>query len=181
YRAPNTPQFWLVWTVLCMNVSAGIRVIGMASPMLQELFGGQLVAVDLPSGALSETQRQAVASIGAGYTGLLSLFNILGRIGWSSLSDYLGRKTTYHVFFALGMFLYACAPASGHLGSVALFVGIVCVIISMYGGSFATVPAYLADIFGTQFVGAILGRLLTAWATARCIGHVCVIFIRVWR
>jgi MFS family permease len=178
YRAPNTPQFWLLWGVLCMNVSAGIGVIGMASPMLQEVFGGRLIEVDLEFAALGDNQRQLLASIGAGFTGLLSLFNILGRVFWSSLSDYIGRKRTYLVFFAFGMFLYASAPYSGQVGNVALFVGIFCVILTMYGGGFATVPAYLADIFGTQFVGAIHGRLLTAWSTAGILGPVLVNYIR---
>jgi MFS family permease len=178
YRAPNTPQFWLLWGVLCMNVSAGIGVIGMASPMLQEVFGGRLIDVDLGFAALADEQRQLLASIGAGFTGLLSLFNILGRVFWSSLSDYIGRKRTYLVFFAFGMFLYASAPYSGQVGSVALFVGIFCVILTMYGGGFATIPAYLADMFGTQFVGAIHGRLLTAWSTAGILGPVLVNYIR---
>lgn len=178
YRAPNTPQFWLLWGVLCMNVSAGIGVIGMASPMLQEVFGGKLIDVDLTFTLLSEEQKQMVASIGAGFTGLLSLFNILGRIFWASLSDYIGRKRTYVVFFAFGMFLYASAPHTGQAGSVALFVAIFCLILTMYGGGFATVPAYLADMFGTQFVGAIHGRLLTAWSTAGILGPVIVNYIR---
>lgn len=178
YKAPNTAQFWLIWGVLCMNVSAGIGVIGMASPMLQEVFGGRLLDVDLTLAALSESQKQVVASIGAGFTGLLSLFNILGRIFWASLSDYIGRKRTYLIFFAFGMFLYASAPYSGQIGSVALFVGIFCIILTMYGGGFATIPAYLADVFGTQFVGAIHGRLLTAWSTAGILGPVLVNYIR---
>ena len=178
YHAPNTPQFWLLWGVLCMNVSAGIGVIGMASPMLQEVFGGRLIDVEMPLTLLSEEQKQMVASIGAGFTGLLSLFNILGRFFWASLSDYIGRKRTYLIFFALGMFLYASAPHSGQAGSVALFVGIFCLILTMYGGGFATVPAYLADMFGTQFVGAIHGRLLTAWSTAGILGPVLVNYIR---
>ena len=178
YRAPGTPQFWLLWVVLCMNVSAGIGVIGMASPMLQEVFGGRLIDVELPLASLSAEQKQLVASIAAGFTGLLSLFNILGRVFWSSLSDFIGRKPTYLVFFAFGMFLYASAPHSGQAGSIALFVGIFCIILTMYGGGFATVPAYLADMFGTQFVGAIHGRLLTAWATAGILGPVIVNYIR---
>jgi MFS family permease len=161
-----------------MNVSAGIGVIGMASPMLQEVFGGRLMGVDLEFAALADSQRQVLASIGAGFTGLLSLFNIIGRIFWASLSDYIGRKRTYLIFFAFGMFLYASTPYTGQIGSVALFVGIFCVILTMYGGGFATVPAYLADIFGTQFVGAIHGRLLTAWSTAGILGPVLVNYIR---
>ncbi|MBI2969947.1 MAG: OFA family MFS transporter [Gammaproteobacteria bacterium] len=178
YHALNTPQFWLLWGVLCMNVSAGIGVIGMASPMLQEVFGGRLIDLELPLSRLAEDQRQLVASIGAGFTGLLSLFNILGRIFWASLSDYMGRKRTYVIFFALGMFLYASAPHTGQAGSVALFVGIFCLILTMYGGGFATIPAYLADMFGTQFVGAIHGRLLTAWSSAGILGPVLVNYIR---
>jgi MFS family permease len=178
YRAPNTPQFWLLWGVLCMNVSAGIGVLGMASPMLQEVFGGQLIDVNLPLSALAEEQKALVASIGAGFTGLLSLFNIVGRIFWASLSDFIGRQRTYLIFFAFGMFLYASAPYTGKAGSVALFVGIFCIIMTMYGGGFATIPAYLADMFGTQFVGAIHGRLLTAWSTAGILGPVLVNYIR---
>ena len=177
-EAHKTPQFWLLWGVLCLNVSAGIGVIGMASPMLQEVFGGKLIHEPLSFGQLDESQKLAIAGIAAGFAGLLSLFNILGRIFWASLSDYLGRKKTYIIFFGLGIALYASAPFAGNLGSVALFVAIFCIILTMYGGGFATIPAYLADIFGTRFVGAIHGRLLTAWSAAGILGPVLVNYIR---
>ena len=177
--AHKTPQFWLVWFVLCLNVSAGIGVIGMASPMLQEIFAGSLIGLpDVRFGQLDDQQRLLVAAIAAGFTGLLSLFNIGGRFFWASLSDKIGRKMTYYTFFALGIALYAASPWAAHIGSKALFVAFFCVILSMYGGGFATVPAYLADMFGTQFVGAIHGRLLTAWSTAGIIGPVVVNYIR---
>ncbi|HEY5994241.1 MAG TPA: OFA family MFS transporter [Gallionellaceae bacterium] len=172
------PQFWLVWMVLCMNVSAGIGVIGMASPMLQEVFGGSLIGVPAKFGELDKTQLTAIAGIAAGFTALLSLFNIGGRFFWASLSDKLGRKLTYVVFFVLGGLLYASIPASAGAGSKLMFVGAICIILSMYGGGFATVPAYLADLFGTQMVGAIHGRLLTAWATAGILGPVVVNYMR---
>ena len=177
--AHKTPQFWLIWWVLCLNVSAGIGVIGMASPMLQEIFGGKLIGhPELGFNALSTDQKVAIAAIAAGFAGLLSLFNIGGRFFWASLSDYIGRKNTYFVFFVLGIALYASAPFFAQIGSKLLFVGAFCIILSMYGGGFATVPAYLADMFGTQFVGAIHGRLLTAWSTAGIIGPVVVNYIR---
>ncbi|ARN22783.1 OFA family MFS transporter [Piscinibacter gummiphilus] len=172
------PQFWLVWTVLCMNVSAGIGVIGMASPMLQEVFGGQLIGISQKFGELDKTQLTAIAGVAAGFTALLSLFNIGGRFFWASLSDRLGRKMTYVVFFVLGGILYASIPSSAGMGSKFLFVGAFCIILSMYGGGFATVPAYLADLFGTQMVGAIHGRLLTAWATAGILGPIVVNYMR---
>jgi len=177
--AHKTPQFWLIWWVLCLNVSAGIGVIGMASPMLQEIFAGGLIGLpDVKFNALSADQRVAIAAIAAGFAGLLSLFNIGGRFFWASLSDYIGRKRTYYTFFILGIICYLLMPWSANLGSKAVFVGAVCIILSMYGGGFATVPAYLADMFGTQFVGAIHGRLLTAWSTAGIIGPVVVNYIR---
>jgi MFS family permease len=177
--AHKTPQFWLIWWVLCLNVSAGIGVIGMASPMLQEIFGGKLIGhPDLGFNALSGDQKAVIAGIAAGFAGLLSLFNIGGRIFWASLSDYIGRKNTYYTFFILGIVLYASAPFFAQIGSKALFVLAFGIILSMYGGGFATVPAYLADMFGTQFVGAIHGRLLTAWSTAGIIGPVVVNYIR---
>ncbi|MHC9085148.1 OFA family MFS transporter [Luteimonas sp. RIT-PG2_3] len=172
------PQFWLVWAVLCLNVSAGIGVIGMASPMLQEMFGGKLIGVDAGFGALTPEQLGMTAAIAAGFTGLLSLFNIGGRFFWASLSDKLGRKLTYTVFFVLGLVMYASAPSLGGAGSIALFVAAFCVILSMYGGGFATVPAYLADLFGTQMVGAIHGRLLTAWAVAGIVGPMVIGYMR---
>jgi MFS family permease len=156
----KTRQFWLLWAVLCLNVSAGIGVLGVASPMIQEIFKGRVTA-----------------SAAAGFAGLLSLFNIGGRIFWASLSDRLGRKTTYGVFFGLGMLLYASAPTAG-AASLALFVAIFCVILTMYGGGFATIPAYLADLFGAGQVSAIHGRLLTAWSTAGVLGPVLVNYIR---
>lgn len=172
------PQFWLVWMVLTMNVSAGIGVIGMASPMLQEVFGGSLIGVNAKFTELDKTQLTAIAGVAAGFAALLSLFNIGGRFFWASLSDMLGRKMTYTVFFVLGGVLYFSIPFSAGMGSKLLFVGAFCVILSMYGGAFATVPAYLADLFGTQMVGAIHGRLLTAWSTAGIIGPVVVNYMR---
>jgi MFS family permease len=162
-----------------MNVSAGIGVLSMASPMLQEIFGGSLIGLpDTTFTALTEPQRASVAVIAAGFAGLLSLFNIGGRFFWASVSDHIGRKLTYFIFFLLGIAVYAAAPWAAHSGSMGLFIGFICVILSMYGGGFATVPAYLADLFGTQFVGAIHGRLLTAWSTAGIIGPVLVSYMR---
>ncbi|MGX4806624.1 OFA family MFS transporter [Bradyrhizobium guangdongense] len=178
-NAHKTPQFWLIWWVLCLNVSAGIGVIGMASPMLQEIFAGKLIGhPELTFGQLSVEQKTVIAGIAAGFAGLLSLFNIGGRFFWASLSDYMGRKNTYYTFFILGIVLYALAPTFAAMGSKLLFVLGFGIILSMYGGGFATVPAYLADMFGTQFVGAIHGRLLTAWSTAGIIGPVVVNYIR---
>ena len=177
-RVWGIPQFWLVWMVLCMNVSAGIGVIGMASPMLQEVFGGSLIDVPKRFSELDKSQLTAIAGLAAGFTAMLSLFNIGGRFFWASLSDKLGRKMTYFVFLVLGGLLYASLPVSAAAGSKLLFVAAVCIIISMYGGGFATVPAYLADLFGTQMVGAIHGRLLTAWSTAGILGPVVVNYMR---
>jgi MFS family permease len=161
YEALKTPQFWLIWWVLCLNVTAGIGVLGQASAMSQEMFRGQITAV-----------------AASGFVGLFSLFNMLGRFFWSSTSDYIGRKNTYFVFFALGTILYALVPHSGAIGSVGLFVFCYAVIFSMYGGGFATVPAYLRDMFGTRYVGAIHGLLLTAWSMAGIFGPVLVNYIR---
>jgi len=177
--AHKTPQFWLIWWVLTLNVSAGIGVIGMASPMLQEIFAGKLIGLpDVSFSQLTAEQKTVIAGIAAGFAGLLSLFNIGGRFFWASLSDYIGRKNTYYTFFILGIILYASAPTFAAMGSKLLFVLGFGIILSMYGGGFATVPAYLADMFGTQFVGAIHGRLLTAWSTAGIIGPVVVNYIR---
>jgi MFS family permease len=172
------PQFWLLWLVLCMNVSAGIGVIGMSSPMLQEVFGGTLMGVPAKFVDLSKVQLAAIAGVAGGFTALLSLFNIGGRFFWASLSDKFGRKVTYVVFFVLGGLLYFSIPSSATAGHRLLFVSAFCLILSMYGGSFATIPAYLADLFGTQMVGAIHGRLLTAWATAGILGPVVVNYMR---
>jgi MFS family permease len=150
-----------MWVVLCFNVTAGIGVLGQASAMIQEVFKGTIK----PSAA-------------AGFVGLLSLFNMAGRFLWASLSDKIGRKATYACFFTLGTAIYAIVPLGGKLGSVALFVGCFCVIISMYGGGFATIPAYLADVFGTKYVSAIHGRILTAWSAAGVFGPVLVNYLR---
>jgi MFS family permease len=178
--AHKTPQFWLLWLVLCLNVSAGIGIIGAASPMLQETFAGALIGqsalgyLDLKKDA---ALLAAAAGVGAGFVGLISLFNIFGRIGWASSSDRLGRKTTYFIFFVLGAAMYVLAASAAEWKILALFVACFCVIASMYGGGFATIPAYLADMFGTQFVGAIHGRLLTAWSTAGIVGPVIVNYL----
>ena len=174
----KTKTFWMIWAVLMLNVSAGIGILGMASPLLQEVFGGKLIGVDLGFNALSAPQKSQIAGIAAGFLGLLSLFNIGGRFVWASCSDYIGRKTTYFIFLALGVVLYAVIPSAAHAGMRGVFVLAFCIILSMYGGGFATIPAYLADMFGTQMVGAIHGRLLTAWATAGVLGPVLVNYIR---
>jgi MFS family permease len=161
YQALKTPQFWLIWWVLCLNVTAGIGVIGQASAMSQEMFPGRVTAI-----------------AAAGFVGLMSLFNMGGRFFWASMSDLFGRKNTYFIFFALGAVLYALVPTSGAIGSVAMFVLCFLVIISMYGGGFATVPAYLKDMFGTRYVGAIHGMLITAWSMAGVFGPVLVNYIR---
>ncbi len=157
----RTPQFWLLWVVLCMNVTAGLGVLGQASPMIQEIFSGRVT----PAAA-------------AGFVGLISLFNMVGRFFWASTSDYIGRRNTYMIFFLLGILLYSTVPSLGHLGSIPLFVAAFCIILSMYGGGFATIPAYLRDIFGNYQVGAIHGRLLTAWSVAGVLGPVLVNYIR---
>ncbi len=159
--ALRTPQFWLLWWVLCLNVTAGIGVLGQASAMAQEMFPGRIT----PAAA-------------AGFVGLLSLFNMAGRFFWASTSDYIGRKATYCVFFLLGMALYSLVPTAGHAGSIAMFVLCFVVIISMYGGGFSTIPAYLKDVFGVRYVGAIHGRLLTAWSAAGVFGPVLVNYMR---
>ncbi|WP_428550198.1 L-lactate MFS transporter [Roseiarcus sp.] len=161
YQALKTPQFWLIWIVLCMNVTAGIGVLGQASAMSQEMFPGRVTA-----------------AAAGGFVGLLSIFNMAGRFFWASTSDYIGRKNTYFVFFVLGFVLYALVPYFGGAGNLALFVLGFCVILSMYGGGFATVPAYLKDMFGTRYVGAIHGMLITAWSVAGVLGPVLVNYIR---
>jgi MFS family permease len=149
-----------------LDVSAGIGVHSMTSPILQEVFGGHLIGVNASFDQLTPAQLASIAALAAGFTGLLSLFNIAGRIFWASLSDKIGRKVTYGVFFLLGIVLYSSIPWTVATVNLALFVFFFCIILTMYGGGFATVPAYLSDLFGTRMVGAIHGRLLTAWSTA---------------
>jgi MFS family permease len=161
YDALKTPQFWLVWWVLCLNVTAGIGVLGQASAMSQEMFPGRVTPV-----------------AAAGFVGLMSLFNMGGRFFWASTSDYIGRRNTYFVFMVLGFILYCTVPHTGSIGSVTAFVLCFLVIISMYGGGFSTVPAYLKDLYGTRYVGAIHGLLLTAWSMAGIFGPVLVNYIR---
>lgn len=151
--AVRTPQFWLLWGMLFLNVTAGIGILSVASPMIQDVFAGRVSA-----------------NAAAGFVGLLSLFNLAGRFAWSTLSDRIGRKPAYSLFFVLGALLYLAVPFAGRAGSVGLFVAACAVILSMYGGVFATIPAYLRDLFGTAQVGAIHGRLLTAWSAAGIAG-----------
>jgi MFS family permease len=148
--AMGTPQFWLLWLVLALNVTAGIGILESAAPMLQNLFTGKVTAL-----------------AAGGFVGVLSLFNMGGRFVWASLSDFIGRKTTYMVFFVLGAILYFVLPSIGILSIFVLTAG---VLISMYGGGFATIPAYLKDLFGGFHVSAIHGRLLTAWSVAGICG-----------
>ena len=164
YDALKTPQFWLIWWVLCLNVTAGIGVLGQASAMSQEMFPGK---------------RSSVGSPRPGFVGLLSLFNMGGRFFWAS---HVGLyRAQEHLFRVLRARLHAATAwcrrparsAASRCSSAAS-----CIIISMYGGGFATVPAYLRDMFGTRYVGAIHGRLLTAWSTAGIFGPVLVNYIR---
>ncbi len=148
--AVRTPQFWLLWAVLCLNVTAGIGILEQASPMIQTLFTGKVSAL-----------------AAAGFVGVLSLFNMGGRFVWASLSDYIGRKATYAIFFLLGSALFFVLASAA---TVPLFVLTAGVLISMYGGGFSTIPAYLKDLFGSNNVSAIHGRLLTAWSTAGIAG-----------
>ena len=173
----KTPQFWLIWGVLFLNVTAGIGVISMASPMLQDVFGGHLIGLDTVT-TLTTAQKAAIAASAAGLVGLISLFNSLGRFFWASISDHIGRKSTYFLFFIIGILMYLSLPVLGHHAMAGAFVVAVCIILSMYGGGFSTVPAYLADIFGTQMVGAIHGRLLTAWSAAGIVGPFLIAHIR---
>jgi MFS family permease len=146
----RTPQFWLLWTVLFCNVTAGIGLLEQASPMIQDYFAVEAAAA-------------------AGFVGLLSLANMAGRIGWSSTSDYIGRKPTYMMYLGVGAVLYFVLAVFG-ASSLVLFLLVTVVILSFYGGGFATIPAYLKDMFGVAQVGAIHGRLLTAWSCAGVAG-----------
>ena len=161
YQAVKTPQFWLIWIVLFCNTTAGIGVLGQASAMSQEMFPGHITAI-----------------AAAGLVGLMSLFNMGGRFSWASLSDFIGRKNTYFVYMVLGFALYVTVPYAGASGNVVLFVICFVIIVSMYGGGFSTVPAYLRDMFGTRYVGAIHGILLTAWSMAGIAGPVLINYIR---
>lgn len=154
-EAWKTPQFWLLWVMLFVNVTAGIGILEQAAPMIQDLFKGQIS----PTAAV-------------GFVGILSIFNMAGRFLWASVSDFIGRKATYFTFFVLGAILYFFLPFSRQdkINSVPLFVAIAALVISMYGGGFATIPAYLKDLFGGFNVSAIHGRLLTAWSAAGIIG-----------
>jgi MFS family permease len=147
----KTPQFWCLWVVLCMNVTAGIGILGQASKMCSDMFG-------------------VSAAVGGGFAGLLSIFNMGGRFVWSSVSDYTGRKTVYSIYFILGALLYCAVPWTQYTQNKALFVLVTAIIITMYGGGFATIPAYLRDLFGTYQVGAIHGRVITAWSVAALLG-----------
>ena len=160
--AGKTPQFWLLWVVLCLNVTAGIGVLGQASLMCQDILG-------------------VPAAVGGGFAGLLSLFNMAGRLFWSSTSDLTGRKAIYCVFFLLGAILYSLVPVAQHYRSVTLFVVVTALIISMYGGGFATIPAYLRDLFGTMHLGAIHGRLITAWSMAAVLGPQLINYVSTYR
>jgi MFS family permease len=171
-EALKTPQFYQLWLVLCMNVSAGIGVLGVASTMMSEIFGTTLP--NIVDGAFAAT-----------YVSMISVFNMLGRFIWASSSDYIGRKNTYWIFFALGIVLYCSVPFAAQQVSVnpavtwlILFYAATMVIFTMYGGGFATIPAYLADVFGSKFVGGIHGRLLTAWSTAGVLGPLAITSLR---
>jgi MFS family permease len=160
-QAWRTKQFWLLWVVLCFNVTAGIGILEQASPMIQEMFAPRISA-----------------EAAGGFVALLSLFNMAGRFFWASTSDFTGRKAIYVVYLLLGAILYCLIPVAGYSGHTPLFIAVCLVILSMYGGGFSTIPAYLKDLFGVKQVGAIHGRLLTAWSVAGVLGPVLVNYIR---
>jgi MFS family permease len=159
-NAIKTPQFWLLWVVLCFNVTAGIGILEKASPIYQDYFP-------------DATSPQALAAAAAGFVAILSLANALGRLGWSSLSDLLGRKNMYRIYLGVGAILYLAITLTTNSNKI-VFLFCTILILSFYGAGFATVPAYLRDLFGTYQVGAIHGRLLTAWSAAGVLGPVIV-------
>lgn len=171
-QALKTPQFYLLWIVLCFNVTAGIGVLGVAKTMMSEIFGTTLPHI--VDGAFAAT-----------YVAMISVFNMVGRFFWASSSDYLGRRNTYWIFFVLGIILYCSIPYTAQQVSInpavvwlVYFYAATMIIFTMYGGGFATIPAYLADIFGTKYVGGIHGRLLTAWSTAGVLGPLAITSLR---
>jgi MFS family permease len=169
--AIKTPQFWLIFIVLMLNVTAGIGVLGQASVMIREMFSLEVVGKEKAIGVVEA----------AAFVSLLSFFNMVGRFFWSSASDKIGRKNTYAIFFLLGALLYMLIPTFGTMGSSLLFIITFCIIISMYGGGFATVPAYLKDMFGVMQVGAIHGRLLVAWSLAAIFGPSLINYLRAYQ
>jgi MFS family permease len=169
--AIRRPQFYLLFAVLGLNVTAGIGVLGQASVMIQEMFSAQSVPQHMVVGAAAA----------GGFVGLLSIFNMLGRFLWSSLSDKIGRRNTYSIFFVFGALLYILVPYAGKIESVVLFIACFALIISMYGGGFSTIPAYLKDMFGTRQVGAIHGRLLLTWSLAAVLGPVLINYMRAYQ
>ncbi|MBI1416937.1 MAG: MFS transporter [Limimaricola sp.] len=168
----KTPQFWQMWIMLCFNVTAGIGVIGVAKTMMSEIFGTTMPLI-------------VTAAFASTYVLMISVFNMCGRFFWASTSDYIGRKNTFHAFFILGTALYLSIPYFASAGSanpsmiylVGFYVATM-VIFTMYGGGFATIPAYLADVFGTMHVGGIHGRILTAWSTAGVAGPLVITSLR---
>ncbi len=171
-QALKTPQFYFLWIVLCFNVTAGIGVLGVAKTMMSEIFGTTLPHI-------------VNAGFAATYVVMISVFNMVGRFFWASTSDYIGRKMTYFIFFGLGIILYMSIPysaaavsASPEVVWLVTFYAATMIIFTMYGGGFATIPAYLADIFGTRYVGGIHGRLLTAWSIAGVLGPLAITRLR---
>ncbi len=165
-QALKTRQFWLLWIVLCFNVTAGIGVIGVAKTMINEIFADLAIVT---------------AAFAGTYVLMISVFNMVGRFFWASTSDYIGRKNTYHCFFLLGTLLYLSIPYFASTGGMTSLIGFyiaTMIIFTMYGGGFATIPAYLADMFGTLHVGGIHGRLLTAWSTAGVLGPFAITYLR---
>ena len=169
--AMRAPQFYLLWLVLVCNTTAGIGILEQAAPMVQEMFPKSFP--QLPAAA-----KVASAAAAAGFVGVISLFNLLGRFFWASSSDYVGRKATVAIFLGVNAVMFWLIPMAGQAGSVLFFVVVCAVILSIYGGGFSTSPAYLKDLFGTKNFGPIYGRLLTAWSTAGVVGPLIVNHIR---
>ena len=155
-EAVKTPRFYGLWVMLFINVTCGIAIIGVASPLLQEVLG-------------------ISALVAAAAVGLMGVFNGAGRIFWASLSDYLTRPIVYIIFFATQAIAFYVLPS---ITEIIIFQVILYFIMSCYGGGFASIPAYIGDIFGTKELGAIHGYILTAWAAAGLVGPLIISIVK---
>src|SRR5690606_6487031 len=171
-EALKTRQFYQLWIVLCLNVTAGIGVLSVARTMMSEIFGTALPGI-------------VDGTFAATYVVMISVFNMLGRFMWASASDFIGRRNTYWIFLGLGILLYLSIPYTAQQVSVSpsvvwlvYFYAATMIIFTMYGGGFSTIPAYIADVFGTRYVGGIHGRILTAWSVAGVLGPLAITSLR---
>ena len=164
-EAIRTPQWWMLWAMLCLNISAGLGLISQHSPLAQDVYKKTMGLL----GDLTPDQIALVAAAGGTVVAVAAIFNGLGRLFWAKISDNIGRRMVFLIMFSTQAVVYVLI-AMGYVSNYYLFIVVSCYLLACYGGGFATMPAFAADSFGPGYIGKVYGFMLTAWSAAGLIG-----------